>query len=121
EAVHLRFSEEVVGQGKALYAASLAQGHEGVMAKHLASTYRPGRRSAAWRGHGLLGQGAAQKQLAPSPWNADYSLPNGMLAASDGPSFKLRCGRPRRALRPRDMGGLGGFLNGSAHLLGQPG
>ena len=43
------FSEAVVGQGKALYAAALARGHEGVVAKHLASTYRPGQRSGAWR------------------------------------------------------------------------
>ena len=43
------FAEAVVGQGKALYAAALARGHEGVVAKHLASTYRPGRRSVAWR------------------------------------------------------------------------
>jgi bifunctional non-homologous end joining protein LigD len=43
------FSEAVVGQGKALYAAALARGHEGVVAKRLASTYRPGRRSATWR------------------------------------------------------------------------
>ena len=49
DAVDVRFSEGVVGQGRALCAAALAQGHEGVMAKHLASTYRPGRRSAAWR------------------------------------------------------------------------
>jgi ATP-dependent DNA ligase len=43
------FSAGVVGAGTGLYAAALAQGHEGVMAKHLASTYRPGRRSPAWR------------------------------------------------------------------------
>ena len=49
DAVDVRFSEGVVGSGMALYAAALAQGHEGVLAKHLASTYRPGRRSAAWR------------------------------------------------------------------------
>jgi ATP-dependent DNA ligase len=49
DAADVRFSQGVVGQGKALYAAALAQGHEGVMAKHLASTYRPGRRSTAWR------------------------------------------------------------------------
>ena len=47
--VGVRFSEGVVEQGRALYAAVVAQGHEGVMAKHLASTYQPGRRSAAWR------------------------------------------------------------------------
>jgi ATP-dependent DNA ligase len=39
----------VIGAGTALYAAALAQGHEGVVAKHLASPYRPGRRSPAWR------------------------------------------------------------------------
>jgi ATP-dependent DNA ligase len=45
----VRFSEAVVGKGMALYAVALARGHEGIMAKHLASTYRPGRRSATWR------------------------------------------------------------------------
>ena len=45
----VQFSVGVVGAGTALYDAVVAQGHEGVMAKNLASTYRPGRRSAAWR------------------------------------------------------------------------
>ena len=45
----VQFSDAVVGQGTALYVAALAQGHEGVMAKRLASTYRSGRRSLAWR------------------------------------------------------------------------
>src|SRR5262249_20796582 len=35
-AANVQFSEGVVGQGRALYAAALAQGHEGVVAKHLA-------------------------------------------------------------------------------------
>jgi ATP-dependent DNA ligase len=48
-APELHFSEAVVGAGTALYAAAVAKGHEGVMAKHLGSPYRPGRRSAAWR------------------------------------------------------------------------
>jgi ATP-dependent DNA ligase len=43
------FSAGVVGCGTAWYAAALAQGHEGIVAKHWASTYRPGRRSPAWR------------------------------------------------------------------------
>ena len=43
------FSEAVVGQGNALYAAALARGHEGVVAKRLGSAYRPGRRSSAWQ------------------------------------------------------------------------
>ena len=45
----LLFSASLVGAGTALYAAALARGHEGVVAKHLASSYRPGRRSPAWR------------------------------------------------------------------------
>jgi ATP-dependent DNA ligase len=49
EAADVHFSESVVGQGEALYVAALAQGHEGVLAKHLASSYRPGQLSAAWR------------------------------------------------------------------------
>jgi ATP-dependent DNA ligase len=43
------FSAGVVGTGTALYAMALAEGHEGVVAKRLASTYRPGQRSPAWR------------------------------------------------------------------------
>jgi bifunctional non-homologous end joining protein LigD len=43
------FSEGVVGPGLAFFAALVAQGQEGMMAKHVASCYRPGRRSAAWR------------------------------------------------------------------------
>jgi ATP-dependent DNA ligase len=43
------YSAGVVGCGTAFYATVLAQGHEGVVAKHLASTYRPGRRTPAWR------------------------------------------------------------------------
>ena len=42
-------SEAVVGQGRELYQAVLAQGYEGVMAKHLTAPYRPGRRAPAWR------------------------------------------------------------------------
>ena len=49
EAADVQFSQGVVGQGRALFAAALAQCHEGVVAKHLASAYQPGRRSAAWR------------------------------------------------------------------------
>ena len=45
----VHFSDAVIGAGRTLYAAVVAQGHEGVMAKHLASPYRAGRRSAAWR------------------------------------------------------------------------
>ena len=49
EGADVHFSESVVGQGEALHAVALAQGHEGVLAKRLASSYRPGQRSAAWR------------------------------------------------------------------------
>jgi ATP-dependent DNA ligase len=49
EAADVQFSQGVVGEGRAWYRAAVAQGHEGVVAKYLASTYRPGRRSPAWR------------------------------------------------------------------------
>jgi DNA ligase-1 len=49
ELAEVLFSAGVVGAGTAVYALALAQGHEGVVAKHLASPYRPGRRSPAWR------------------------------------------------------------------------
>ncbi|MCU1499982.1 MAG: polymerase LigD, ligase domain protein [Acidimicrobiales bacterium] len=38
-----------VGDGLDLYEAATARGLEGIMAKRLDSTYRPGRRSSAWR------------------------------------------------------------------------
>lgn len=38
-----------VGDGEALYRAAAAQGLEGIMAKRLDSTYRPGKRSPSWR------------------------------------------------------------------------
>ena len=41
EVTEVSFSEAVVGPGTALYAAALARGHEGVVAKHLGSAYRP--------------------------------------------------------------------------------
>ena len=45
----LAYSDGVVGCGRAFFAQAVAQGQEGVMAKHQASRYRPGQRSAAWR------------------------------------------------------------------------
>jgi ATP-dependent DNA ligase len=49
QAPDVLFSAGVVGAGQAFYAAAVARGQEGVMAKHLAAPYRPGRRSTAWR------------------------------------------------------------------------
>jgi ATP-dependent DNA ligase len=43
------FSEGVVGAGRAFFAQAVAAGQEGVLAKHLASPYRPGRRCAFWQ------------------------------------------------------------------------
>ena len=43
------FSEGLVGSGRALFDEAVRQGQEGVMAKHLRSRYRPGRRSSAWK------------------------------------------------------------------------
>src|SRR5262245_26812869 len=44
----LCFSEGASGAGKLFFETLMAQGHEGMMAKHLTSRYRPGRRSSAW-------------------------------------------------------------------------
>jgi ATP-dependent DNA ligase len=44
----LVLSQGVVGSGKAFFAEICHQGLEGMMAKHLDSGYRPGRRSDAW-------------------------------------------------------------------------
>jgi DNA ligase D-like protein (predicted ligase) len=45
----LVFSEGIVGFGQAFFEQAVAQGQEGVMAKHLSSPYLPGRRSASWQ------------------------------------------------------------------------
>jgi ATP-dependent DNA ligase len=43
------FSEGVVRAGRVFFAQAVAAGQEGVMAKHLASPYRPGRRCSLWK------------------------------------------------------------------------
>ncbi|MFN7985669.1 MAG: DNA ligase D, partial [Vicinamibacterales bacterium] len=45
----LRVSEQVAGDGRALYARALQHGWEGLIAKHAASKYRSGKRSPDWR------------------------------------------------------------------------
>jgi bifunctional non-homologous end joining protein LigD len=45
----LALSEPLAGSGCALFAAAVAQGHEGIMDKHGGSRYLPGQRSPAWR------------------------------------------------------------------------
>jgi ATP-dependent DNA ligase len=45
----LAFSAGVVGPGREFFQRVVAQGHEGVMAKYLASPYVPGRRVSSWR------------------------------------------------------------------------
>ena len=49
DAAELQFSAGVIGAGTAFYQAVVAQGHEGVMAKHLTSAYRPGKRAPTWK------------------------------------------------------------------------
>jgi ATP-dependent DNA ligase len=44
----LQFSEGIVGAGKVFFEQAVRQGQEGVMAKHLASRYLPGKRSSCW-------------------------------------------------------------------------
>jgi ATP-dependent DNA ligase len=45
----LMLSKGVIGPGRAFFEEAVRQGQEGVMAKHLASRYVPGRRSPSWR------------------------------------------------------------------------
>lgn len=45
----LLFSEGVTLLGKEFFKHAVAQGHEGVVGKHLGSDYRPGQRAATWR------------------------------------------------------------------------
>lgn len=45
----LRVSEQVQGDGRALYARALDHGWEGLIAKHASSKYRSGKRSPEWR------------------------------------------------------------------------
>ena len=50
----LRLSEQVRGDGRALYERALANGWEGLIAKHAASKYRSGKRSPDWRKQKIL-------------------------------------------------------------------
>jgi bifunctional non-homologous end joining protein LigD len=45
----LMFSEGLVGRGQLFFEQVVAQGHEGIMAKQLASRYQPGQRSSVWQ------------------------------------------------------------------------
>src|SRR3954471_19727672 len=45
----LRISEQVRGDGRALFKQAMDQGWEGLIAKHAASLYKPGKRSPEWR------------------------------------------------------------------------
>ena len=44
----MQFSEGIVGSGRSFFDQAVRQGQEGIMAKHLASRYLPGRRTACW-------------------------------------------------------------------------
>src|SRR3984957_8535152 len=46
---HLVLSEGIAQFGREFFERVVAQGHEGIMAKHQSSRYLPGRRSAAWK------------------------------------------------------------------------
>ena len=49
DAPALMFSEGTAEFGRSFFERMVAEGHEGVMAKHQTSRYLPGRRSAAWK------------------------------------------------------------------------
>lgn len=76
----LLFSQGIIGAGQAFFQAAVAQGQEGVMAKHLSGRYWPARRSSAWRkikAHPLLpcvilgytpSRGGFSGLLVAAPW-----------------------------------------------------
>ena len=49
ECPYVTFCRGVVGKGQNAFRAALAAGHEGVVAKHLNSTYVAGKRTATWQ------------------------------------------------------------------------
>ena len=49
EMPELTVAEGIVGAGRAFFAAAVAGGHEGVVAKRLDAPYCPGRRAHAWQ------------------------------------------------------------------------
>jgi bifunctional non-homologous end joining protein LigD len=49
DAPELMFSEGLAGLGRDFFERVVAQGHEGIMAKHQTSRYLAGQRSSAWR------------------------------------------------------------------------
>ena len=53
-AAPIRLSEQVAGDGRAIYARAQREGWEGLIAKEAASVYQPGRRTPAWRKIKLL-------------------------------------------------------------------
>ena len=76
------FSAGVVGAGRAWYEAAVAQGHEGVMAKHLASSYQPGRRSGAWRK--IKPGGRSRRRVARRAAASPRSSPDTAPSPADG-------------------------------------
>jgi bifunctional non-homologous end joining protein LigD len=60
----IRLSEQVAGDGTALYARAIEEGWEGLIAKEAASTYQAGRRTPAWRKIKLL----AEQEFVVGGW-----------------------------------------------------
>ena len=63
EMPELAVAPGTVGAGRAFFAAAVAGGHEGIVAKRLDSPYCPGRRSHAW--HKIKPRPVAQKARDP--------------------------------------------------------
>lgn len=92
----LLFSEGVSGTGRgtgrAFFEQATQQGQEGIMAKHLASRYVPGRRSAAWRKikpvcsmpcviiGWLPGRHGLRRLLVAAPWHGRLHFVASLLA-----------------------------------------
>jgi ATP-dependent DNA ligase len=111
----LVFSEGVIGAGVKFFEAAVQQGQEGVMAKHRASRYLAGRRSAAWRKikpHPNLaavaigfrgGRSGVRRLLVAAPWQGRLqyvaTLSNGFKDAER----RLLQSRLERQIRSRPV------------------
>jgi bifunctional non-homologous end joining protein LigD len=74
---HWRTPEHVLGDGAALLEASAAQGLEGVVAKRVDSTYRPGARGSAW----VKVKTVARQELVVGGWMPGKGKRTGTIGA----------------------------------------
>ena len=108
----LTFSDGIVGRGRDFFARVVAEGHEGVMAKHLASRYQPGKRTPAWKK-------IKPVQVLPCVivgYRAGREGVHSLLVATECAGVLRYVGQVSRGLRRRHKSNwLDGWPNGAGH------